>query len=62
MTSNINDKILKKLEKLADNPNELEICKKILTLENMNSNNTDFDFKSYYKKYLVDYFPYDESS
>lgn len=62
MTSNINDKILKKLKKLADNPNELEICKKILTLENMNSNNADFDFKSYYKKYLVDYFPYDESS
>lgn len=62
MTSNINDKILKKLEKLADNPNELEICKKILTLENGHSNNPDFDFKSDYKKYLVDYFPYDESS
>ncbi len=62
MTSDINDKILKKLKELTDNANEFEMCHKILILENLNSTDKDYDFKGNYKKYLLDYFPYKESS
>ena len=44
-----------KLEELTDNVNELPMCKKILYLENLNSNDEGYDFKPQYKKYLKDY-------
>ena len=62
MAEILNEKILKKLEELTDNANELQICKKILQLENFHSNDVQFDFKPQYKKFLVDYFPYEEES
>ncbi len=62
MVEVLNEKILKKLEELTDNANELQICKKILQLENFHSNDGQFDFKPQYKKFLVDYFPYEEES
>jgi len=58
----LNEKILEKLEELTDNVNELQMCKKILYLENLNSNDEGYDFKPQYKKYLKDYFPYEEES
>ena len=60
MAEILNEKILQKLEELTDNVNELQICKKILQLENLNSTDEQYDFKPQYKKYLVDYFPYKE--
>ena len=62
MAEVLNEKILKKLEELTENVNELQMCKKILQLENQNSNDGEYDFKPQYKKYLVDYFPYEEES
>ncbi len=61
MDSVLNDKILKKLKELTDNVNEFQMCKKILEHENSNSNDPEFDFKPQYKKYLSDYFPYEDS-
>ena len=62
MADILNEKIIKKLEELTENANELQICKKILQVENFHSNDEQFDFKPQYKKFLVDYFPYDEES
>ncbi|MBT4326799.1 MAG: hypothetical protein HOD60_07805 [Candidatus Nitrosopelagicus sp.] len=62
MTEFLNEKILEKLEELTDNVNELQMCKKILYLENLNSNDEGYDFKPQYKKYLNVYFPYEEES
>jgi len=62
LTEFLNEKILEKLEELTDNVNELQMCKKILYLENLNSNDEGYDFKPQYKKYLNVYFPYEEES
>lgn len=62
MAEILNEKILKKLKEFTENNNEFMMCKKILELENKFSDDIKPDFQDQYKKYLKDYFPYDEES
>jgi hypothetical protein len=60
--SEISERILKKIKEFSSTNEEYLMCKKLLERENFWINDPEPDFKGQYKKYLEEYFPYDEEN
>jgi hypothetical protein len=60
LVDTINDKILDKIKELTKDNNEFLMCKRILEQENVYQNDDEWDFKPQFKKYLNEYFPFQE--
>ena len=55
----INEKIIEKIEKLTKDKNERIFCKRILRQELLYRNESEHDFKGQLKKWIQDLFPYE---
>ena len=60
MVETINDKILDKIKELTKDNNEFLMCKRILEQENQFQNDDEWDYRSQFKSYLNEYFPFKE--
>jgi hypothetical protein len=60
LVDTINDKILNKIKELTDDKNEFLMCKRILEQENLYQNDDEWDYRTQFKSYLNEYFPFNE--
>jgi hypothetical protein len=58
--SEINKKIIKKIESLTKNKSEISVCLEMIQFEIRNPSESENEFKERYKSILNKFFPYED--